>query len=139
MPSRGSRGFAADTKVPADRTRVEIEQLLRKNGAEGFGYSWDKDADVLMFQWKGNRLKFVLPGMTSHSAAKREQLNRQRWRALLLVIKAKLEAVAAGIAIFEEEFLAYVVTKDGSTVGEHLVPSLRSGGQLSLPPAKGTP
>ena len=38
-------------------------------------------------------------------------------RALLLVTKAKLEAVAAGVSIFEEEFLANIVLPDGSLVG----------------------
>lgn len=38
-----------------------------------------------------------------------DQACRQRWRALALSIKAKFEAIAAGITEFEEEFLAYVV------------------------------
>jgi hypothetical protein len=38
-----------------------------------------------------------------------EQAVRQRWRALVLVIKAKLEAVESGITSFEDEFLAHTV------------------------------
>jgi hypothetical protein len=34
------------------------------------------------------------------------------------VIKAKLEAVAAGITIFEDEFLAHIVLPGGQTVAE---------------------
>jgi hypothetical protein len=49
---------------------------------------------------------------------------RQRWRALALVIKAKLEAVEAGITIFEEEFLAHIVLPDGRTAGEYMVPQI---------------
>lgn len=41
-------------------------------------------------------------------------------RALLLVIKAKLEAVASGISIFEDEFLANVVLPDGRLVGQEV-------------------
>jgi hypothetical protein len=136
-----SRRFAEDTSVPVERSRAEIEALLRRNGAEGFAFSWSHKEDMIGFQWRGHKIKFTLPAINDdkvRSIARREQLNRSRWRALLLVIKAKLEAVHAGIAIFEEEFLAYVVTQDGTTVGEHLVPQLR-GGQLSLPPAKGQP
>jgi len=45
---------------------------------------------------------------------------RRRWLALLLVIKAKLEAVESGIITFEEEFLAHVVMPDGRTVLQHV-------------------
>jgi hypothetical protein len=37
-----------------------------------------------------------------------DQADRQRWRALYLVIRAKLEAVEAGIAVYEQEFLAFI-------------------------------
>lgn len=49
-----------------------------------------------------------------------EQACRQRWRALALAIKAKLEAVECGITTFEEEFMAHLVVpgQGGKTVGE---------------------
>ncbi len=53
-----------------------------------------------------------------------EQACRQRWRALALVIKAKLEAVSAGISVFEDEFLANIVLPDGQLVGQWLRPQL---------------
>lgn len=67
---------------------------------------------------------------TEHSAAKQrklwEQACRQRWRALALAVKAKLEAVASGITSFEEEFLAHIMLPNGSTVGKHMVPQLQA-------------
>lgn len=71
-----------------------------------------------------------------------EQGCRQRWRALALVIKAKLEAVESGITTFEEEFLAHIVMPDGMTVGNHVRPTIQawySGGQMRplLPPPSG--
>lgn len=53
-----------------------------------------------------------------------EQAVRQRWRALALLIKSKLEAVESGITVFEEEFMAHVVLPDGKTVGQHLLPQI---------------
>lgn len=47
-----------------------------------------------------------------------EQAGRQRWRALALVVKAKLEAVESGVATFEQEFLAYTVLPGGKTVAD---------------------
>jgi hypothetical protein len=54
--------------------------------------------------------------------------DRQRWRALYLVVRAKLEAVEAGIAIFEEEFMAFIVVPGkNQTLGEILLPRLSDG------------
>lgn len=72
------------------------------------------------------------PGHASHSrgcyaprpaevAAKLwEQACRQRWRALALAIRAKLEAVECGITSFEEEFFAHLVIpgQGGKTMGD---------------------
>ena len=53
-----------------------------------------------------------------------EQACRQRWRALLLIIRAKLEAVESGITTLETEFLANMVLPDGGTVGDWLEPQI---------------
>jgi hypothetical protein len=45
-----------------------------------------------------------------------------RWRALSVVIKAKLVAVEEGIVTFEEEFGMHMVLPNGSTVAEHITP-----------------
>ena len=89
---------------------------------------------------KGRSIKFLLPlpdrntrEFTHHSRGARtpaaahnawEQSCRQRWRALTLCIKAKLEAVDCKITSFEHEFLAHFTTSDGKTVGEHIIPQL---------------
>jgi hypothetical protein len=94
-----------------------------------------------MFEAKGRRIMFELPlpdrddkrfqsdgrGHARTPAKKPEvweQACRQRWRALALVIKAKLEAVESGITSFEDEFLAHVVMPDGQTVGAHIKPRI---------------
>ena len=70
-----------------------------------------------------------------------EQACRQRWRALALAIRAKLEAVASGISQFEDEFLAFIVDpSSGRTVSEILRPQIVAAynggsGQLLLGPA----
>lgn len=56
--------------------------------------------------------------------ARAEAATRQRWRALVLVLKAKLEAVASGISTLEAEFLANVVMNDGRTIGAAILPRL---------------
>ena len=53
-----------------------------------------------------------------------EQACRQRWRALLLIIRAKLEAVESGITTLESEFLNNLVLSDGGTIEEWLAPQV---------------
>ena len=136
------QGYAHDTSVPVDRSKQQIEALLTKHGAQGFHTGWqsargdDPGWDAIEFQWKERVIRFRLnrPKASGYQPNQTaiEQKNRQRWRVLHLVIKAKLEAVDAGVAIFEEEFLPFIVTGDGCTVADHLVPRLTGGAQLQL-------
>jgi len=64
-----------------------------------------------------------------------EQAARQRWRALALVIKAKLEAVESGITSFDEEFLAHLMLPNGNTVGQFMLPQVRQAYETgAMPP-----
>lgn len=133
--------YAQDTNVTSDRSRDEIERTLQRYGATAFAYGWDASSATVMFELLDRRVRFRLPmpdrqsndftrtatGRPRSQAAALtawEQAGRQRWRALLLIIKAKLEAVTAEITTFEEEFLAHIVLPDNSTVGEWAAPQL---------------
>ena len=137
--------YAATTSVPVERSRAEIERTLARYGAEQFVYGWDREQAVIGFtvridgdQRRQVRFKLPLPArddreFTHHARGRRtdteierryEQSCRQRWRALALVVKSKLEAVETGIASFEDEFLAYTMLPSGETVGEWVVPQL---------------
>lgn len=73
----------------------------------------------------GLSVKFSLGPRSPELAAKEwEQACRQRWRALALVIKAKLEAVESGISVFEDEFMANIVLPGGRTVSEEVRPRI---------------
>lgn len=133
--------YAARTDVPVSRSRDEIERVLGRYGATAFSYGWDGRRAVVMFQAYGRRVRFDVVVPEQDSAAKEAQVERQRWRALLLVIKAKLEAVAVGIVTFEEEFLAHIMLPDGSKVADWMAPQLErvyETGQMPelLPPAR---
>lgn len=144
--------YADRTEVTSDRSRAEIERTLRRYGAASFAYGWDQHSANIMFEIADRRILFRLPMPNpteprftrtptgkdrSPSAAEAafEQAVRQRWRALALVIKAKLEAVAAGITTVEQEFLAHIVMPDGRTVGEHARPAIASAYETGeMPP-----
>lgn len=134
--------YAADTSVSSDRSRAEIENTLRRYGADRFAYMSARDHAVIGFEANGRRIRFELPmpdpasrefthtpekrmrRSTGQAEAAWEQACRQRWRALALCVKAKLEAVAAGITTFEDEFLAHIVLPDGTTVAERALPAV---------------
>lgn len=133
--------YAANTEVSSDRSRSEIERTLRRYGATAFAYAWEGQMATIAFKLADRQIRFRLPlpdpddreftvtptgRDRSASAAEEayEQAVRQRWRALALVIKAKLEAVEAGISTVEQEFLANVALPNGSTVGEWIGPQL---------------
>jgi hypothetical protein len=124
--------FARETVVSVEKSRAEIEATLRRYGATKFASGWEEERAAIGFHIGGRSVRFILPlppesDFARHSRGVRtpqqrrvawEQGCRQRWRALTLCIKAKLEAVSAGITTLEEEFLAHTVLPSGRTVWE---------------------
>lgn len=133
--------YAEKTSVASDRSRGEIERTLARYGADQFMYGWLEERAIVAFRAHQRHIKFVLPmpkrladeftktptgkaRSASAAEAAYEQAVRQRWRALSLVIKAKLEAVEAGITVFDDEFMAHIVLPSGETVGEWMRPQI---------------
>lgn len=127
--------FALKTKVPVVQTRNEIERLVEQHGADQFVYfSHAARSAIIGFRIAGRSMRITLPlPGDEFQEDQRRQVERQMWRVLLLVVKAKLEAVAGGVSTIEQEFLAWMVTGDGRTVGEIVLPQFKKGGALSLP------
>ena len=151
--------YARNTIVSAIRTRNEIEETLERYGADGFAYATRGNLATVIFEMENRRIRFVLElhdpedfRYTNHNPPRErsaraqneahDQACRQRWRALLLVIKAKLEAVSASISTIETEFLANIVLPDNTTAGEWMLPQIdrayRTGQMPSLLPAAGS-
>ena len=137
--------FAENTKVPIEKSKVELETLLAKLGAGRRATFHDSEKSVAgaFFELAGRRYRIEVPiprladflkpkpvpyGWDSWSITKRaawsaaeaDQAARQRWRALILLVKAKIEIVAMGASTFEREFLADLVLPNGRTAGEEL-------------------
>jgi hypothetical protein len=145
--------FAEKTSVSSEQSRSEIERILTRYGATSFMYGWQGDSAVVAFEMQCRRICFRLPmppktspEFTKTPGGRRirstveankawEQGCRQRWRALALVIKAKLEAVETGITVFEDEFLAHIVLPDGQTVGGFMQPQIEAAYQTGKMPA----
>jgi hypothetical protein len=153
--------FATNTSVSTEKSRAELEAILNKYGSTGFSYRWQEINGVRVEHVeflacdRAVRFSMVMPSRAdrefmftparkerrSDKAAYEawEQACRQRWRALCLAVKAKLECVEVGITEFEDEFLAHIVDpQTGRTMGETIRPQIAQryagiGGPIGLP------
>lgn len=135
--------YAADTKVPAERSAAELVAMIRAKGGAQIAQMDGDDRYVLAFALEDRQIRFILPidppthprfqrrrngatGWVELTNAQRiaaaEQHRRSRLRALLLVMKAKFESMESGIETLEQAFLANVVMPNGWTVYEQAAP-----------------
>lgn len=159
--------YAEGTTVPIEKTQTELQSLLRKHGAEAIVMGWEGDRHVVGFRMKGRQVQYTVKKPTQTDRAVQytasgkwrnswsqeaaiEAEERRRWRALLLIVKAKLELIASGDADFDDEFLPRVMLPGGQTFREWAgpqldqlyetgkLPPLLPGAQIALPPKGGT-
>ncbi len=136
--------FAAKTDVSVSSSKAEIERLVERYGASGFMSGWNAERAVIAFSMNNRQVRFTLamppkdatefttymrgsvPYQRDAGQALKmwEQACRQKWRALALVVKAKLEAVESDISTFEDEFMANIVMPNGRTVSEEILPRI---------------
>jgi len=113
--------YAARTRVAVEDTRMEIEKTLRKYRADQFASAIDDGARAAWVQF---RLAKRVIRFEMRNIPKQPQQERSRWRALLLCIKGKLEAVSSNIETFDEAFMAHVVMPDGRRFAEAALPAI---------------
>jgi hypothetical protein len=120
----------ADTEVPYERTKAEIEILLKSYGVKGIRWtSLEGQDDVLEFiieatlqgvkKQLGIAVKpphiFIQKKLPRQGLVQTENIN-QEYRLLFYWIKSKIEAVVWGMSTVEREFLSEILLKlpDGS-------------------------
>lgn len=133
--------YAEATKVTVEKTVSQIVSMVRTAGGSRFAQLDDDQRFVLAFSMADRQVRFTVrfpdPSddqfaevrvnqSSSRKASNSERIERwetrrrQRMRALLLVIKAKLESVESEVETFEEAFLSNVVMADGATIYERV-------------------
>jgi hypothetical protein len=143
--------YAEGTGVSVESSRGEITGILAKHGCLRMAWMTEPEGDVLQFELGGQsyRFKIVKPSLEdarqaymdmgrsawgwSHQADQQKAIDgewRRRWRAHVLLLKAKLEFVAGGDTTLEREFMPALVTKNGGTLGEYI--ESKAGQQLLL-------
>ena len=136
-------GYAAKTSVSTERSKGEVERLLAKAGATSFMSGFDGTTAMLGFKMNDRfySIRFQLPpqedyaftpGRRRRRAAvdmlkHHEQGCRSRWRAIVLIVKAKLEAVEIGVVTVEEAFATDFVLRNGDTLGQAFLKKVENG------------
>ena len=139
--------YATNTTVSVSKTKAEIEDVLTRYGASNFATAMidAKNQAGIFFRLHTKAGEALAVRITPPLPAKAdfakkiagrgwkrgevdctpeeqnklwEQACRSKWRALLLVVKARLEACDAEISTIEREFMPDIVTENGQTVGE---------------------
>ena len=145
-----AKRYAAGTTATRDKSLLDIERELHRFGADGFAYAWQGARAQVTFLLHNYqvRLELPLPDMDDpkrvlelgkelaragrkkvpdNAADAVKLISQQRWRAMLLILKAKLVAITEEVRTFEQEFGMDIVIADGRTVGEYLQPQLEEG------------
>ena len=141
--------YAKSTTVTAEKSRMEIETLVNKHGATEFATRINNEYGAVAFSLHERNIRFLLP-LPARSEFERDHNKyirtdvqitkhydaavRQRWRALLINIKAKLAAIEAGIETVDDAFMAHIVMPGGKTVSEVVTPEIARSYAEGTPP-----
>lgn len=149
--------FAKTTEVSPEKTMQEIISTLKRYEATGFIVGEQEGQIAVAFNMCGRRVQFLVPLPDREDERFKskvynryhnkgdflqkdfDQAIRQRWRALLLVIKAKLESYDAGIEDFQDAFMAQLLLPDGTSMGrwaKHQIEESYANGKM--PPLLGS-
>jgi len=118
-----------DTSVSIERSKEEIDKLLKKFGCIGIQWTWLDGKETLRFVHefelkgvkKGITFEIGIPEVSKHTGRgydkKMVRNDRQAYRIVVHIIKAKLTAVETGVETFENEFLSKILFQlpDGRT------------------------
>jgi hypothetical protein len=156
MPATTAK-YAEGTTVAVGSSQLEARRMLKRFGAGQTRITDAEDRAILEFVLQDRLIRFLVaaPELDAPEVARdrygarrpekeRQRLAqaeyRRRWRALLLRLKARLEAVTnEGVAV-EEEFLAHlVVDHAGRTVGDILLPQIEEVYRTGRVPALMSP
>jgi len=135
----------ADTSVSIERSQAQIRKRLAAVGALGVSFDehWDEPRALFCrFVWPilrddGELVRAVVRIRVNPLEPERgarggwrwdqDQRDRQAWRGIAHYLDATLKAAEFGLIRFEDVFLSFVEGPNGETIGDALVPMLRSG------------
>ena len=113
------------TAVPVSRSQEKIKQMILENKGTGVAFVCEPPME-------GFQAAMPIDGKTYtiriqafiKEARDPDQETRRIWRVLYHHIKDIFEASNSGVMEFRELILPYIVTNDGQTIAQHILPKL---------------
>jgi hypothetical protein len=145
-----SKRYADGTTVTVESSRGEITGILAKHGVQRMAWATGPEGDQLSFELAGHRFLFRIDKPTPEEVRERDsdqyvyphnidwitkanQEWQRRWRANVLLLKAKLEFADGETSTVMRELLPYAMLADGRTVEDAInvgmIPLLASGSE----------
>lgn len=143
--------YAAKTTVKVETSQQEIARIFKRYGVDTYNFGAMPGFAMVEFKYAGLPISVKMPlplkpetrtarnpqtGRTFDAWARHEQHVKEAWRALVLFLKATLEAVERGTLRPEQAFMAFLLTRDSQTLGDVLLPrymdAIASGERLAL-------
>lgn len=118
MATRSKR-YAARTEVPTSRSQDQVKAELRRVGADQIGVMESSTQAYVVFLVRDIRYRITTAPFKPARGQDVAQEQRRQWRAILLLVKAKVVSIMEGISTVEREFLADAVMPDGSVWADH--------------------
>jgi hypothetical protein len=129
------------TMVPVSRSQEAIRKLILQNGGTGIAFFSQPPTEGFeaYVQIDGKPYRIRLQAECKAEAKRRrrrwgsppkppadpfEQDCKRVWRVLYNQMKSIYESSRTGVVEFRRLVLAFIVTKDGLTVGDHILPEL---------------
>jgi hypothetical protein len=123
--------YASKTSVPVDRSMSEVRGLLLKNNSDAVAIAESKEGASVQFIFEGHPYKFLIKYPSPQDSDMRlnnkgqiktqvqieksiDDEKRRLWRAMVLYIKAAIEAHLSGLVNLKRSLMGNMVIADGS-------------------------
>ena len=113
------------TQVAVPKSQDKIRQMLTKHGGARVAFISDPPLEGFQAVVQIDKASYSIKIMARlREKRDADQECRRIWRVLYHHMKSIFEAADSGVMEFREMMLPYIITNDGRTVGECILPKL---------------
>ena len=123
-----------DTTVGVAKTQQALIDLLEKRSIHAT--RWTTYPDLVRFEFQpkkeGIAYRIEMKIEKAYSARQTEQMRRATFRIVYWYVKSKLEAIDAGLADMEREFLPYMITGADRVFFQEVEDAMKNGARTLM-------